>query len=222
VKLADDFLDSGPVVATSGNPDKTYPEGIDVFREYRADVPGTVTRKPVAILVDSGTASAAELFAGAVWNSAFVIGDRTFGKGIGQTQMPIGERTNGLGGSLILTTFRYRFPDGYAPQGRGISPHVLEPDPELAPLVARRGSEGMKTFLREEDFGPQGIPSDGSSRDSKPAGHLGDLVGRLGEDPPDLEDSCAQTADCQLERALAYVERFAAMGRGVDRQARSF
>jgi carboxyl-terminal processing protease len=74
---------------------------------------------PVVVLVDGGTASAAEILAGALQDHhrAVLLGRRTFGKGSVQTVMPLSS-----GRAIKLTTSRYFTPSGRSINGRGIDP----------------------------------------------------------------------------------------------------
>lgn len=88
--------------------------------------------KPVVVLVDQGTASAAEILAGALKDTdgAYVIGTPTFGKGIGQTIFPDGFN----GGATKITTFRYYTPAGVWPgDGHdnriGLQPNLIVKNP---------------------------------------------------------------------------------------------
>ncbi|MFA7336083.1 MAG: S41 family peptidase [Candidatus Obscuribacterales bacterium] len=92
--------------------------------------------KPVVVLVDQGTASAAEILAGALKDSdgAYVVGTPTFGKGIGQTVFP--DAFNN--GATKVTTFRYYTPSGLWPgDGHdsriGLQPNLVvdNPTPQL-------------------------------------------------------------------------------------------
>jgi carboxyl-terminal processing protease len=81
---------------------------------------------PVVVLVDAGSASAAEVLAGALTDNhrARIVGSRTFGKGSVQTLLPLDN-----GDSVKLTTARYYTPSGKSIQARGITPDVvLHPD----------------------------------------------------------------------------------------------
>jgi carboxyl-terminal processing protease len=114
VGVADDFLDSGMIVSTRG-------------RLSQADLkfsatPGDLLEgAPMVVLVDNGTASAAEIVTGALKDNhrALVMGRRTFGKGSVQTILPLGN-----GDAVKLTTARYYTPDGTSIQVAGISPDI--------------------------------------------------------------------------------------------------
>ena len=93
----------------------------------RAPEPPTSDRwtRPVAVLVDGDTASAAEMIAGALtaYRRAVVVGERTYGKGCAQEYLD----DRGLVGVLRLTTLLYALPDGIPVQGVGIEPSLLLP-----------------------------------------------------------------------------------------------
>jgi carboxyl-terminal processing protease len=76
----------------------------------------------VVVLVDAGSASAAEVLAGALRDNkrARVVGSRTFGKGSVQTLLPLEN-----GDSVKLTTARYYTPSGHSIQALGIQPDVV-------------------------------------------------------------------------------------------------
>jgi carboxyl-terminal processing protease len=102
IAAADLFLDKGTlIVGTSG---RSRWESRKYMAEY-----GPITTRPVVILTDKGTASAAEIFTGALRgaNRGVVIGDTTFGKGLVQTVMSLANRD-----ALRLTISRYYFADG--------------------------------------------------------------------------------------------------------------
>jgi hypothetical protein len=86
--------------------------------------------KPIIVLINGGSASAAEIVAGALQDNrrATIVGTRSFGKGSVQTLLPVG-----LGdGALQLTTARYFTPSGRSIRAKGIEPdiEVLEEVPE--------------------------------------------------------------------------------------------
>ena len=76
---------------------------------------------PIAVLVNGNSASASELFTGALqdYGSAVVVGTQTFGKGIVQNVIPLGDGT-----AVKLTTSRYYIPSGVCIHEIGITPDV--------------------------------------------------------------------------------------------------
>jgi carboxyl-terminal processing protease len=103
VKVADLFLDSKQeIVSTRGRARGSTKEFFDEARQAWPDL-------PIVVLVDDGTASAAEIIAGALQDHdrAVVVGAPTFGKGLVQTLFPLGE-----GVALKLTTARWFTPSG--------------------------------------------------------------------------------------------------------------
>ncbi len=82
---------------------------------------------PIAVLVNEGSASAAEIVAGALRDNgrARLFGQKTFGKGSVQTVLPLED-----GQALKLTTSRYFTPSGASIHERGIEPDVALPLPE--------------------------------------------------------------------------------------------
>ncbi len=88
--------------------------------DYVKNVPDSLSPLPMVVLVDGGSASAAEIVAGALQDHkrAYVMGTQTFGKGSVQTIVPLGNSTG-----IKLTTARY-----YTPKGRSIQAKGIEPD----------------------------------------------------------------------------------------------
>lgn len=123
VTAASAFLDGGPVVRLSG---RTVPAQT-LYASRGGD-----TTTPVAVLVDGGTASAAEIVAGALRDRdrAVLVGSRTFGKGSVQRVVPLSD-----GSSFELTVATYTTPDGDAVDGVGLTPDVVVPA-NAAPSVA--------------------------------------------------------------------------------------
>ena len=114
------FLDGGEVVSQRGRDPK------DIER-YNARSDGDMLHgAPMVVLINSGTASAAEIVSGALQDRhrAAIVGLTSFGKGSVQTVLPL---NNGQDGALKLTTARY-----YTPSGRSIQKTGIEPDLEVA------------------------------------------------------------------------------------------
>lgn len=93
-------------------------------RELLAPATATSHTQPMAVLVNNGTESAAEVLAGALqdWGRAAVVGSTTFGDASAQSLISLPE-----GWSLSLTTARYLTPKGRAISGHGIVPDVASP-----------------------------------------------------------------------------------------------
>jgi carboxyl-terminal processing protease len=114
VEAADLFLARGVIVTTRGrNAEEDY--------AYTAREPGTWD-VPLVVLVDQDSASAAEIFAGAIrdHNRGTIVGTRSYGKGSIQGIFPLGVSRAGL----RLTTAKFYSPSGYPYTGIGVQPHV--------------------------------------------------------------------------------------------------
>jgi carboxyl-terminal processing protease len=107
-----------------------------------ADVPAIFKTLPMAVLVNTGTASASEIVAGALqdYKRAAIIGSRTFGKGSVQTIRPLSGDT-----AVKLTTARY-----YTPSGRSIQARGIVPDYQVDESADGDGLDALR--LREVDL----------------------------------------------------------------------
>jgi len=114
IAVTEKFLRSGLIVNTIG---RGYTEDHERF----ASGNGRYTEIPMVVLINSGSASASEIVAGALkdHNRALVVGFQTFGKGSVQTIFPLRNETG-----LRLTTAMYYTPSGESIQAYGITPHV--------------------------------------------------------------------------------------------------
>ena len=128
VQIANEFLPNKRLIV--------YTQGLHSPRQnYTSDGHGAYQTMPLTVLINEGTASAAEIFAGAMQDNdrATIIGRRSFGKGLVQQQIPFPD------GSMIrLTIARY-----YTPSGRCIQkPYVDGEDPEYAQDLIERYQHG--------------------------------------------------------------------------------
>ncbi|MEO1133312.1 MAG: S41 family peptidase, partial [Cyanobacteria bacterium J06639_1] len=110
--IADMFLSGGDIAEIEGRS--------GVLKHFEADS-HTLTDKPIALIVDRGTASSSELLAAALQDRkrATTIGARTFGKGIVQSIYTLPDKS-----SLSVTIARYRTPNGRILHERGLDPDV--------------------------------------------------------------------------------------------------
>jgi carboxyl-terminal processing protease len=99
-------------------------------------------RTPIVVLIDRGSASAAEILAGALKDSrrAVVIGETSFGKGSVQNVIPLPS-----GGGLRLTTSRYYTPSGTFIDKIGVTPNIPVSEPELT----EEEQKALKKLLEE-------------------------------------------------------------------------
>ncbi len=113
--VSDAFLHQGTIVSTRGR-------NALVNAEYSASKGDVLYGAPIVVLINGGSASAAEIVAGALQdhNRAIIMGTHSFGKGSVQNVIP-----TGTGTALKLTTARYYTPSGRSIQGKGIVPDVL-------------------------------------------------------------------------------------------------
>ncbi len=138
IEVSDLFLDSGLIVSTQGR---------DKSQNIKATAHKNEKNRnyPIIVLINSGSASAAEIVAGALQDNkkALILGTKSFGKGSVQTILPLSD-----GSGLRLTTARY-----YTPSGRSIQISGIEPDIEVpfVPPDKEEEKEG-KRFIREEDL----------------------------------------------------------------------
>ena len=119
VKVTDIFLDRGEIVSTRGRNKK------DIQR-YRARDGDLINGLPIVIIINGGSASAAEIVAGAIQDHrrGIVVGTKSFGKGSVQTIIPFQDTSlDGIRG-IRLTTARYYTPSGVSIQGKGIEPDI--------------------------------------------------------------------------------------------------
>jgi carboxyl-terminal processing protease len=214
VEVSSLFIDDGVVVSTIGrNKDQ---------KEVKYARKG-VARKdfPVAILVNSSTASAAEIVAGALQDHkrAIIMGQPTFGKGSVQTVIELG---NELG--LKLTIARYYTPSGRSIQEKGVMPDIVldEYDPKLL-AEAKRKTEAF----REKDLKGHMVNTDeegssnSSSRDGvkefkeeelKTLGKKSEKDSKDGKKKVDDDDMAPMKfnpkEDYQVQEALNYLKSY--------------
>jgi carboxyl-terminal processing protease len=126
VAVADAFLDSGVIVSAKG---RTAESKFEMSATPGDDLNGA----PLVVLVNGGSASAAEIVAGALkdHHRATLMGRTTFGKGSVQTVMPLGHDR-----AIKLTTSLYYTPSGVSINHRGIAPDIEFERDQVGPAPA--------------------------------------------------------------------------------------
>ncbi|MEC8727470.1 MAG: S41 family peptidase, partial [Pseudomonadota bacterium] len=134
ISVTDAFLDQGEIVSTRGRNESSA-------SRYFARSGDISNGLPIVVLINSGSASASEIVAGALKDHerALIMGTRSFGKGSVQSIVPIGNDA-----AMRLTTARYYTPSGVSIQGTGITPDIIV---ELA--IVENVDDGA---FREEDL----------------------------------------------------------------------
>ncbi len=137
VDVSNLFVKDGVLVVTEG-------EGQRMRQEYKADGEAPFADLPIVVLIDGGSASAAEIVAGALKNTnrALVVGTTSFGKGTVQVMYDVAD------GALKLTVAQYLTPGDLSIQGVGVSP-----DLELLPVAVgkRHVTMGLLDQRRPRD-----------------------------------------------------------------------
>lgn len=183
VAVSSVFLDSGEVVSQRGRD----PSDIERYNAHGGDMTHGL---PMVVLINSGTASAAEIVAGALQDRhrAELVGLTSFGKGSVQSVIPL---RGGQDGALKLTTGRY-----YTPSGRSIQKTGITPDLEVAESKEQADLIATKTFQFSEATLPNALNADEGKVRAAPH--------EPAEAPPTAFDT--RTGDFQLTRALAVLK----------------
>lgn len=160
IDVSDLFLDSGVIVSTKGRESANNIQATAHKDEKRRNY-------PIIVLVNGGSASAAEIVAGALQDNkrALILGTRTFGKGSVQSILPLSD-----GSGLRLTTARYYTPSGKSIQSSGITPDIeipfIAPD-ETAPPSSSHfiREENLKGHMPQETEHPKAAPEEGATEE---------------------------------------------------------
>ncbi len=117
ISVVDIFVDDGVIVSQKGRSENDE-------EKFFAKKINTLTKVPMVVLVNGGSASASEIVSGALQDHkrAIVIGEKTFGKGSVQAILPI---TQDRSENIKLTIAKYYLPSGRTIQAKGITPDVI-------------------------------------------------------------------------------------------------
>ncbi|PVM91028.1 S41 family peptidase [Caulobacter endophyticus] len=180
--VADLFLEGGEVVSQRGR----NPRDIQRLNATPGDI---LNGLPMVVLINQGSASAAEIVAGALQDRhrAELVGITSFGKGSVQTVIPL---RGGADGALKLTTARY-----FTPSGRSIQKTGIEPDLEVAQTKDQAQDIANRVWFSEASFKNALNADEGKTRKGA---HV------PAEAPPAGFDE--KKDDFQLSRALAVLK----------------
>ena len=187
IDVSDAFLERGEIVSQRGR------EKDDIERYYAT--PGDMAHGlPVVVLIDPGSASAAEIVAGALQDHhrALILGERSFGKGSVQTVQVMGPKS-----ALRLTTARYYTPSGRSVQAGGIDPDITVPqisDPDFKDRKVVREADLRRHLLGQAKVDDKLLEEDDFSKDP-----------RFNFTPAQLEKQGIK--DFQLDYALRTLKR---------------
>ena len=115
INITDYFLNDGEIVSTKGR-------DISETRKFFARKGDEIKGKPIVVLINNGSASASEIFAGALKDHkrAIILGENSYGKGSVQSIIPLQN-----GGGMRLTISKYYLPSGKSISEVGVTPDIL-------------------------------------------------------------------------------------------------
>ena len=115
INITDYFLDDGEIVSTKGRK-------VAETRKFFARKGDEINGKPIIVLINNGSASASEIFAGALKDHkrAIILGENSYGKGSVQSIIPLRN-----GGGMRLTISKYYLPSGKSISEVGVTPDIL-------------------------------------------------------------------------------------------------
>lgn len=151
VSVSDAFIKDGLIVYTKGRV-------VDAALKFNAHPEDLINGAPIVVLVNNGSASAAEIVAGALQDHkrAIIMGTKTFGKGSVQTILPMNNNA-----AIKLTTARY-----YTPAGRSIQAKGIEPDIKLNKVEIASVEQEEEAAYKESDLARH-LENDNDDNDNK-------------------------------------------------------
>ena len=136
VDVSDAFIEKGQIVSIKGREEASN-------RVFNATPGDELSGRPIVVLVNGGSASAAEIVAGALQDTrrAVIVGSKTFGTGSVQTILPLANQS-----AIKITTARY-----YTPSGRSIQAEGIEPDISFQNVKVTKGESDPFESVREKE-----------------------------------------------------------------------
>lgn len=183
VDVSDAFIDKGQVVSIKGR-------DADSNRTFNATSGDELSGRPIVVLVNGGSASAAEIVAGALQDTrrAVIVGSKTFGKGSVQTILPLANDS-----AIKITTARY-----YTPSGRSIQAEGIEPDITFQPVKISKADGDPFEGIREKEDDLKGrLDNPNDAKDAAKKAEAKAAADKIAAD----EQTLAET-DYQLYEAL--------------------
>jgi carboxyl-terminal processing protease len=194
IAVAQDLLDGGEIVSARGRK-----PGDNERWDARAG--GDITKgAPLVVLINEGTASAAEILAGALQDNrrAILVGTVSFGKGSVQTVFPLSNN-----GAIRLTTARYYTPSGRSIQDLGITPDIeaQQNRSDKPPISLQREADLAHALKNTGGIGAAMAPPARSD--------LPPIVREISKKPPEgwpTLDPAKSNTDFQLQQAIKIVD----------------
>ena len=192
IEVSDIFLKSGIIVSTRGRV-----KAMETKAMAKND--GNEITCPMVVLVNEGTASAAEIVAGALQDNgrALIVGAQTFGKASVQTVIPLED-----GSALKLTTARYYTPKGRSIQAEGIKPDIVVK--YMKPVEDTENTAWWEDRIREKDL----------KGHIKPAKEDGTKIDETQN--KDVKDPSDLSLDNQLKTAIDILKGWDIMKKNVN------
>ncbi|MDG6094965.1 S41 family peptidase [Acetobacter sp. AN02] len=192
IAVSSAFIRQGEIVSTRAR----HPKDSQRWDANGSDITGGM---PIVVLINGGTASAAEIVSGALQDHhrAVVLGTKSFGKGSVQTVTPIPGN-----GAVRLTTARYYTPSGRSIQALGIVPDVVVKETRESPAFSIREAD-LAHIIRNEG---------GNKTEAAPRTDLPPLAKNIPDQPPanwPEFDRTKPDTDFQLQEGLRLVRSMA-------------
>ena len=206
IRVSDLFLNEGVIVYTEARVESQR-------QKFFAHVRGTEPEYPMIVLINSGSASASEIVAGALKDHgrALLLGTQTFGKGSVQTIVPLEN-----GGAVRMTTALYYTKSGHSIQALGIKPDIeMEVSDVQKAKAEESATQSSPERIREKDLpgaihNPDGLQELDPAKQKKGKGTI-NAVPTVEDAPFDFEKATVKellARDPQLQRAFDLLKTF--------------